>query len=76
MDGAQASRSYTDHIANAKLCGVGVRAGTVEGYPVKGAEGASSADLGCSSEYTSETLVGRSGKWFPVNSIWTGVSRS
>jgi len=29
-----------------------------------------SADLGDSSKYTSETLVGRSGKGFHVNIIW------
>ena len=76
MDGAQAQYLYTVHIPNDKDCGVGVRVGTVEDCPVKGIEGANSADLGCSSDYTSETLVGRSGKWFPTNSTWVGVSRS
>ena len=45
MDGAQASCLYTAHIPNAKVCGVGVRVGTVEGFPVMGTEGANSADL-------------------------------
>jgi hypothetical protein len=50
MDGAQTSYLYTTHIPNAKVCGVGVRVGTVEGCPVMGTEGANSADLGCSSD--------------------------
>jgi len=37
---------------------------------------ASSADLGSSSKYSSETLEDRSGERFRVNSIWTRVSRS
>ena len=39
-------------------------------------EAASSADLGSSSKYSSETLEDRSGERFRVNSIWTRVSRS
>ena len=46
MDGAQTSHLYIAHGLNAKTHGVGMRAGTVEGYPVMGAEGACSADLG------------------------------
>jgi hypothetical protein len=54
---------------------VGRRAGGVEGAGVSHTEAASSADLGSSSEYSSETLEDRSGKWFLVNSTWTRVSR-
>ena len=67
---------YISHGVNAKHHGVGMCAGPLEAYTVMWSGGASSTDLGCSSEYSSETLEGRSGKWFPMNSIWMGVSRS
>ena len=54
---------------------VGRRGGGVEGAGVSHTEAAASADLGSSSEYSSETLEDRSGKWFLVNSTWTRVSR-
>lgn len=50
MDGAQTFRLYITHIPNATDCGVGMCEGAVEGYPVKGAGGAFSTDLGCSSD--------------------------
>ena len=34
------------------------------------------ADLGCSSDYSAVNAEDRSGAGFPVNSSWTGVSRS
>ena len=37
---------------------------------------ASGTDLGGSSKYSSESLEGRSGEGFHVNSNWTWVSRS
>jgi len=54
---------------------VGRRVGGVEGAGVSHTEAADSADLGSISEYSSETLEDRSGKWFLVNSTWTRVSR-
>ena len=76
MDGAQAARLYSTLGANATRRGVDVRAGTAEAFAVRRRGGAGSVDLGCSSEYSSETLEGRSGKWFRLNSIWRRVSRS
>ena len=58
-----------------KLQRVGWRVGGVEGASASYTEAADSADLGSSSEYSSETLEDRSGKWFLVNSTWTRVSR-
>lgn len=46
-----------------------MRVGTAEAYAVKRCGGAGIADLGCSSEYSSESLESRSGKWFRLNSI-------
>jgi hypothetical protein len=67
---------YSTLGANATRRGVDVRAGTAEAFAVRRRGGAGSVDLGCSSEYSSETLEGRSGKWFRLNSIWRRVSRS
>ena len=76
MDGAEAAHLYSTLGVNATCRGVDVRVGTAEACAVKRSGGANSVDLGCSSEYTSETLVGRSGKWFRLNSTWRRVSRS
>ena len=76
MDGAEASHLYSALGANDTCRGVDVRVGTAEAYAVKRCGGASIADLGWSSEYSSESLESRSGKWFGLNSIWRPVSRS
>ena len=76
MDGAQAAHLYSTLAVNDTWRGVDVRVGTVEACAVKRCGGANIVDLGCSSEYSSETLEGRSGKWFRLNSIWRRVSRS
>ena len=55
---------------------VGGRGGREAPGPVTGGVAASSADLGGSSEYTSETLVGRSGEGFRENGSRSRVSRS
>jgi len=36
----------------------------------------SSADLGVSSNYSTENVEGRSGEWFRENNNWSRVSRS
>ena len=75
MDGAKAFDLYVTLEANDTLRGVDVRVGTAEAYAVKRRGGACVADLGWSSEYSSESLESRSGKWFGLNSIWRPVSR-
>ena len=55
---------------------VGVRDPRREGVGVSLSGARVSADLGCSSEYSMVIVEGRSGEGFPVNSIWTWVSRS
>jgi len=48
----------------------------VEGFGVNLAETASSADLGCSSNYSNENLEDRSKKGFHENSNCSWVNRS
>ena len=76
MDGAQARHLYLAFDVNAKHQRVGERVGTTEAYSVKRSEGAYSADLGCSSDYSSATLEGRSGKRFRDKGTPSRVSRS
>ena len=49
---------------------------SVEARVVRLGGAVTSADLGGSSKYSSESLEGRSGEGFHVNSGWTWVSRS
>jgi hypothetical protein len=49
---------------------------SVEALVARPGGAAASADLGGSSKYSSESLEGRSGEGFHVNSGWTWVSRS
>ena len=56
------------HFVGRKLRGVDERGGREEARGVTRSAAASSADLGGSSKYTSENLVGRSGERFHENS--------
>ena len=58
-----------------RLC-VGGCGACVEAHPVRESETSSSTDLGGSSEYISENLMGRSEEGFLVKRIATRVSRS
>ena len=64
MDGASTGYRYSTVGLNAMDRRVGRRGGTAEAFGVSQSEGASSADLGCSSNYTIETHCGR--KWEKV----------
>ena len=52
------------------------RVGTVKAFGVSRRGGANSENLGCSSNYTSENLVDRSGEGFRINCIGMRVKRS
>jgi len=76
MDGAQARGRYTAAEAKLKLRRVGGRRARVEALGVSLGGTGSSADLGGSSEYSSENLEDWSGEGFHAHNDWTWVSRS
>lgn len=61
MDGAQTTHLYKILVGSISRLGVGIRGGTVEALSVSLRGGASSADLGGSSNYSAELTEGRSG---------------
>ena len=71
MDGAQACRLDSADRVDAKPYRVGVREGHEAAYPVMEGVVAFSADLGSSSDYSSENLEGRSGERFHENFVWS-----
>ena len=76
MDDAQAYNLDWIVVIIIILLRVGKREGCDKAYVVKRSEAAFSEDLGCSSNYLSENLEDRSGKWFREKCVSSRVSRS
>ena len=78
MDGAKVYYLYSTFWTNLFYVQKSRRAWSFLSKPMSVSLGGrnSSADLGCSSKYSSEILEGRSRERFRMNSIWIRVSRS